>query len=431
MADHSDQRSLWLRPQTLRLVLLGFAAGTPFLAVFGTFSAWTRELGLERSSIGMLSWVGIAFSVKFLWAPLVDRSPLPMLGRLGQRRSWLLLAQVGVMIGLLGMAGLTETNLALAAAMALLVAVAAATQDIALDAYRIEIAPVEHQGVLAAAYITGYRIGLLASGAGVLYAAEYLSWASAYSLLALCMMVGVVTVLFSPEPERTDPAGAMSGFSLHKAIIEPFRAFFARYGWHALGILLFIALFRFSDIVMGVMANPLYIDLGYSKLDIANITKFFGLLMTLLGAALGGVLVARAGFVRPLLLVAVLVASTNLLYVWLASSPMDKTLLTAVISCDNLAGGMSASVFIAYLSSLVDQRYTATQYALFSSLMTLPGKLTGGFSGFAVDAWGYPLFFGFAALLGIPAILLVLWLARYRNPDTRGRLRARNNAPDP
>lgn len=433
--------SVYLRPRVVTMLFLGFAAGLPFLLVFGTLFAWLSTAGISRSVIGFFSWVGITYSIKILWAPIVDRVPLPFLDRwLGRRRSWMLLAQIGIVVGLLGMAGIDPAqNITAIALFALLVAFCSATQDVAIDAYRIESVAKDIQGAMAAMYIGGYRLALLVAGAGALYLAKYSNWSFTYVVMAGFMLVGIVTVLIIREPAATingttrqreqrvidflensahlpnalrQPMAWFIG-----AVICPFTDFFQRNGSMALIILLFISVFRISDITMGVMANPFYLDKGYTLIEIANITKFFGFFMTLAGAALGGILVVRFGIMRPLLLGAVMVASTNLLFAMLAGMEPNLIMLAVVISADNLSGGLATSAFIAYLSSLTNTAYTATQYALFSSLMTLFPKFIGGFSGVIVDAAGYSFFFVYAALVGIPAILLVLYLMQKHNVD--------------
>ncbi len=445
---------VYLHPRVIAMLFLGFSAGLPLLLVFGTLSAWLRETGIDRSTIGHVSWVATLYALKFAWAPLVDRLPLPLLTRaLGQRRGWMLLAQAGVVGGLLLMATNDPSQaLGLLVAAALLVAFSSATQDIAIDAWRIEAVEPDLQGAMAATYQMGYRIGMIMAGAGALYIAEFYSWGVAYSAMALCMSVGVVAVLLVPEPEQRvdrdtwrqeervvrfieDSAHLSArwrrlGAWFIGAVVCPFTEFFSRNGKLALAILAFIGVFRLSDITMGVMANPFYIDMGFSKADIASVTKVFGLIMTMVGAALGGVLVARFGVMRMLLLAAVLVAGTNLIFAWLATQAPDIALLALVVSADNLSGGLAGSVFIAYLSGLANRAYTATQYALFSSLMLLPAKFLGGFSGDVVDATDYVFFFSYAAVLGLPAILLVLYLMRVRNgsPADRTRELARDRA---
>jgi PAT family beta-lactamase induction signal transducer AmpG len=432
--------AVYLRPRVIAMLFLGFSAGLPLLLVFGTLSAWLREAGVDRSTIGHVSWVATLYALKFARAPLVDRLPVPPLTRLlGQRRGWMLLAQLGIITGLLLMS-LNDPGegLALLVAAALLVAFASATQDIVIDAWRIEAVEVEIQGAMAATYQMGYRIGMIMAGAGALYLAEFLSWHAAYALMAASMAVGILTTLIIPEPERRIDRAVIGqeervvrfiersahlperwrrvGAWFVGAVVCPFTEFFARNGRFALVILAFIAVFRLSDITMGVMANPFYIDMGYTKADIASVTKVFGLVMTMVGAALGGVLVARFGVQRMLLTAAVLVAATNLVFAWLATQEADLSYLALVVSADNLSGGLAGSVFIAYLSGLANRAYTATQYALFSSIMLLPAKFLGGFSGDVVDATSYVFFFSYAAVLGLPAILLALYLMHARIP---------------
>lgn len=410
-------RDAWLtyrQPRVLIMLLFGFSAGLPFLLVFSTLSAWLRDVGIERATIGYFSWVGILFSIKVLWSPVVDQLRLPLLHRwFGQRRSWLLLAQAGIVTALLLMTVTGPVgHLERFAWLALLVAFCSATQDICIDAYRIESAPEELQGAMAAGYIFGYRVAMLVAGAGAFYLAEYWSWALAYQGMALCMLVGVITTLAVSEPDIPPREFLSHGVAhwLHQSVVMPFMEFFNRYGRHALVLLLFISVYRISDITMGVMANPFYLDMGFSKDDIASVAKFFGFFMTIAGSALGGVAVVRYGIPRPLLIGAVMVASTNILFAMMASSEPNLIWLALVISADNLSAGFANVCFIAYLSSLTSRQFTATQYALFSSLMTLPGKFVGGYSGVVVDEFGYPAFFSYAAILGIPAIALAWYV---------------------
>lgn len=429
-----DSLLVYRHPPVLAMLFLGFSAGLPFLLIFSTLSAWLREADITRTEIGFFSWVGITFSIKVLWAPIVDRMPLPVLTRwLGRRRGWMLIAQLGIAAGLLGIAGTDPgENLIRVAAFALLIAFAAATQDVSIDAFRIEAVEKELQGAMAATYQLGYRLALLAAGAGALYIADFVSWPAAYAAMAACMLVGMMTVLIVREPavkvntqtlEREERLRASLESHAHlsprlrrvmdwisDAVISPIADFFRRNGWMAAVILALIGLYRVSDITMGVMALPFYIDLGFTKSEIASVAKFFGVFMTILGAFVGGLLVARYGLLRPLLLGAVLMVLTNLVFAYLAFIGRDLGLLVLTISADNLAGGLAGSVFIAYMSSLTNTAYTATQYALFSSLFTLPGKFLGGFSGMIVDASGYVTFFIYAGALGLPAIALVLFL---------------------
>jgi PAT family beta-lactamase induction signal transducer AmpG len=418
---------VYLEAPTLRMLALGFSAGLPLLLVLGTLSFRLREAGIDRTTIGYLSWVGLAYAFKWAWAPLVDRLPLPALTRwLGLRRSWLLLSQAAIMAGLVGMA-LNDPRLALEPVVwcALAVAFGSATQDIALDAFRIESAGSERQAALAAAYQTGYRLAMIWAGAGVLWIAaraevapavgaigyQNAAWQTAYLVMAASMLLGVLTVLFSPEPVRHElpPARNLSEW-LRGAVLDPFADFIRRYRWQAGLILALIAVYRISDVVMGIMANPFYVDMGYSKDEVAAVTKIYGVLMTLAGAFVGGVLAMRLGVMRVLMLGAILSAASNLLFAWLGSRGHDVTALILVVSADNLASGIASAAFIAYLSSLTNVNYSATQYALFSSMMLLAPKWLAGFSGQYVDAFGYSHFFTATALLGAPVLLLV-WLA--------------------
>ena len=426
--------SIYRNPRVIAMAFLGFSGGLPFLLVFSTLSAWLREAEVSRSTIGFFAWVGITYSIKVFWAPVVDRLRLPVIGALGRRRSWILVAQVGIALGLLSMSMIGAQDLLLLSVFAVLVAFSSATQDIAIDAYRIEAVADRYQGAMSAAYIFGYRVALLVAGAGAFYLAEYLGWTLAYQVMAGLMLIGIITVLFIREPAASGMVEQIADDQIVRAylakrgylplrvqgtltwflsaVVFPFVDFFKRNGRFGLVVLLFIAVFRLSDIAMGIMANPFYLDMGYSKTDIANVAKVFGFFMTIAGSALCGVLVVKWGILRPLLMGAVAVAVTNLLFALLSTLEPSLTGLAIVISADNISGGFAATAFIAYLSSLTNRAYTATQYALFSSLMTLPGKFISGFSGVIVDGWGYLPFFIFASVIGIPAILLVILLIR-------------------
>jgi len=416
--------TVYLEPASLRMLSLGFSAGLPLLLVIGTLSFRMREAGIDRSTIGFLSWVGLAYAFKWSWAPLVDRLSIPLLTRrFGQRRSWLLLAQWVVMGGLICMA-MTDPQIALHTLVGCAVAVAAgsATQDIALDAFRIESADSQRQAALSATYQTGYRLAMIWAGAGTLWIAaraqttglhvyQHSAWQTAYLVMACSMLPGMLTVLFSHEPVARAPVPFTGiGHWLESALVEPFAEFVRRYRWQAVLILALIATYRISDVVMGNMANPFYVDMGYSKDEVAMVTKVYGVLMTLTGAFIGGTLALRLGVNRVLLLGAVLSTVSNLLFSWLAGQGHDVTKLVFVISADNLSGGLASSAFIAYLSSLTNINYSATQYAMFSSMMLLLPKFVGGYSGVYVDHFGYAHFFIATALLGVPVFALV-WLA--------------------
>lgn len=418
------------------MLFLGFVAGLPFPLVFGTLGFWLRSVDIERATIGFFAWIGITYSIKIFWAPVVDRLQLPLLSRLGQRRSWMLLAQVGIIAGLVGMSFTNPaTNIVMMAIFAFVVAFSSATQDIAIDAYRIEAVEDEWQGAMAAMYQAGWRIGAaLVAGAAALYIAKYSSWTVAYLAMAAAILVGVVAAFIIKEPEHSIDRATLSDEqrvvdylerSAHVpqtlrnitawfigAVVCPFTDFIRRNAKQAVVILLFVSIYRISDIVLSNMTSVFYIDLGFELDEIANITKLFGLAMTLVGAFVGGLLVVRFGIMRILLIGAILVVATNLMFAQLAIDGKSLTGLAIVISADNFSGGIATTAFIAYLSSLTNRAYTATQYALFSSLMTLAPKLISGFSGVIVDSFGYVSFFIYASAMGIPAILLVLYLMR-------------------
>jgi len=428
----SEALKVYTRPSAIRMLFFGFSAGLPFLLVFTTLTAWLRDYEISRSAIGFFAWIGTTYSIKVLWAPVVDRVPLPGLTRvLGQRRSWMLLAQVGIASGLAAMALTDPTDsLTVIALLALFVAFCSATQDITIDAFRIESDADEFQAALAGTYVIGYRLAILAAGAGALYIADYWNWTVAYLSMAACMTVGILAVLLSREPSSADRLDIESdplvqayrartsstgwrqeaGAWIVGSIVAPFKDFMRRYGWLAVPLLALIGLYKVSDLSMAAMANPLYIDLGFSLSEIASVTKVFGIVMTLTGGLVGGITVARYGILSMMLAGALLVAGTNLVFAWLATVGYSIPALFVTIGADNFATGFSATVLIAFLSSLISRRYTATQYALFSSFMTLPGKIIGGPSGVIVDNAGYVTFFLYASALGIPAILLILWL---------------------
>jgi PAT family beta-lactamase induction signal transducer AmpG len=445
---------VYAHPRVVGMLFLGFSAGLPLLLVLGTLSFWLSEAGIDRATIGHLSWVGLAYGFKFLWSPLVDRLPLPLLTRLlGRRRAWLLLSQIAIAAALLGMANTDPVaNLTHTVFFALAVAFASATQDIALDAYRIEAVETEKQGAMAATYQAGYRIAMITAGAGALWIAaafdpseasyDFRPWQVAYTAMAALMAVGILTTLIIREPERhvareTDAreahardkfaaAGLGNGLLnaaawFYDAVLSPFIDFVQRYQWQAVAILALIAVYRISDVVMGVMSNPFYQEMGFTKDEVATVSKVYGVIMTIAGAALGGLLTMRLGVMRTLFLGALLSAATNLLFVWLAGRGHDVGALVFTVSADNLSAGIASSAFVAYLSGLVNQAYSATQYALFTSVMLLLPKFIAGFSGEFVDAWGWAAFFTGTAAIGIPVLLLVWRVSRNQGSGVRGQ----------
>ena len=448
MSIPSEQRSGWLeslriygRPHMLSMLALGFSSGLPFMLIYSTLSAWLSQSGIKRATIGMLAWVSLAYSLKFLWAPVVDRLRLPLIGRLlGQRRSWMLLAQVSIACALVAISTHDpRTQVVTVAALALWLAFSAATQDIAIDAWRIESAPVREQGAMAAAYQLGYRVAILAGSAGALAIAADVGWARCYATMAALVVIGVLATLLAREPERIAPQASVlseqrvidwverrahwphwlrhAGASLFGAVVCPVLDFFARYGLQ-LGLLMFafIGTYRLTDYSMGAMANPFYLEMHFTLLQIAVVGKVFGAAWSVAGIVVGGLAVARLGRTRSLLLGSSLIIISNVSYAILAAHGAPSVPgLAAVISLDNFAQGVHGTVLIAFMSSLTSASYTATQYAVLSSLFALLPKLLMGTSGLVVDAIGYPHFFLYTASLSIPPLLLLYLLSRRRD----------------
>jgi PAT family beta-lactamase induction signal transducer AmpG len=431
--DSQQDKGGWLQalgiyrhPRVAAMLFLGFSAGLPFALTAGTLTAWLTRSGISMTNVGMFAWVGILYALKFVWAPLIDQLRIPILTRaLGRRRSWMLLAQIGVAASLAAMAVTDPADqLPLLAWFAVLVAFFSATQDIAVDAWRIEAVDPELQGAMAASYQLGYRIALLAAGAGALLIGGLMSYPAAYQAMALLMGVGMITVLIVSEPETTNGPATLSPIAeparwINEAILQPFAEFFHRNGKAALLILLFIGIYRISDMVLGVMANPFYLVTGFDEVQIAGYVKTVGLGAVLAGAALGGIAVARYGLGGPLVFGAVILALTNLSFAGLALAGANVPFLVLTICADNLAQGFTGTVFIAYLSSLTNVSYTATQYALFTSLMVLPGKVLSGYSGQIVDLIGWVSFFVYASLMGVPAIALAFVISRRLGADNK------------
>ena len=498
----------FLHPRVVTMLFLGFSAGIPLLLIFSSLSLWLIEAGIQRSTVTYFSWAALGYSFKFLWAPLIDRLPVPFLTRiLGRRRAWLLISQGMVISAIALMAFIDpskgEDHLVLMAFAAIFLGFSSATQDIVIDAYRIESADASLQALMSSTYIAGYRIGMLASGAGALVLASYFgstqggynyaAWHWTYLCMALFMLVGMVTTLIISEPERksnnltqhttiqylqflllfiicivvfiltfvvlkspvmsgktvlTSLSGSapISSFIMEflrliaslitviltaytlsftrfvdkelvwESYIAPVYDFFQRYGKNiAIALLVFIGFYRVSDIVLGVISNVFFLEIGFTKLQIAAVVKTFGLFMTIAGGFLGGLLSVRYGVMKILFLGALLTVATNLLFMLLASSGNDIVLLYLVISADNLSAGLASAAFVAFLSSLTNISFTAVQYAVFSSLMTLMPKLIGGYSGSIVESIGYSNFFLIASLMGVPVIILLYFLNKHMN----------------
>ncbi|HEV2109846.1 MAG TPA: MFS transporter [Gammaproteobacteria bacterium] len=430
----------YAHPRVRTMLFLGYSSGLPFALVLTTLGARLRQSGIDRSTIGYFTWVGLAYSLKFFWSPLVDRLRLPLLARLGRRRSWMLLSQCCVIAGLLLMAfadpGADPAHMAL---LAVATAFFAATQDIAVDAYRIEAVGVELQAAMAASYQTGYQVALISAQAGALFLAGAQGWTASYCGMALLMSVGIATTLLIAEPETHVDRSTLAREQrvvdflegsahwpgplrhvvawLIGAVVCPIMDFFARLGWRVgLPILLLIATYRLNYMTMGVMANPFYLDQGFTLMQIAEVAKLYGIIMSLAGALTAGLLVARYGIPRTLLIGLLMLTGANLAYACFAGAGPDLRWFAAVISLDNFGNGMAGAAFIAYMSSLTNIAYTATQYALFGTLWSLPAKGLAGFSGSIADAFGYRGFFIYTALIGLPALLLVLRLMRRSPP---------------
>ncbi|MFI5011933.1 MAG: AmpG family muropeptide MFS transporter [Hyphomicrobiales bacterium] len=397
------------------MLAFGFSSGLPFLLVFSTQSAWLREAGVSRTEIGLLSYVALAYTFKFLWAPVIDTLDLPVLARLlGRRRAWMLAAQLGVAGGLASLAFADPAHsLTWTIVCAFCVAFTSATQDVVVDGWRIDAAPAERQGLMSATYQLGYRLALLCAGAGALYIADFVSWRSAYLAMAALMAVGVTACLLAPRQARdkaplTATAAPGRRSALGSSFVEPLADLVRRNGRMLILILALVALYRLPDFVSGVMANPLYIDLGFSKSDIATVSKIYGVWVGMAGAFAGGLAVSRLGLMPALLCGGIAASLSHLTLAWLAASGARLDLLTLAISVENFASGFAGTALIAYMSSLTSPLYAATQYALLSSLYALPGKLVGGLSGLMVDSFGYPTFFVMTSTIGIPVVLLCL-----------------------
>jgi PAT family beta-lactamase induction signal transducer AmpG len=394
------------------MFLFGFSSGLPFLLVAGTLAYWLKENGIVLKDITMIASAGMAYALKFLWAPLLDHWRIPGFARLGQRRGWLLFAQLGVVVGLLAMALLTPVQLVPFVVATLLVALFGATQDIAVDAYRIEIAPIEAQGALVATYSLGYRIGLLLAGAVALILADHAPWRVVYALMAAAMAIPLAATLMAREPDVLRRRPARWRDAMREGVIDPFADFFRRYGWALAGVtLLFLLLFKMPEqATIGGIMSPFYRDMGFSKTEIGAITKIYGIWIGIVGVFIGGAAVARWGAWRPLGVTVVLCGCSNLLYLVLIAHPGNLVALTLVISGENLTLGMLGPPTVAFLSSLVNRQHTATQYALLSSLVNLPGKLLGFFAGGIAMTTGYGGYFVITVLAVLPAMMIFAYL---------------------
>ena len=476
--------NIFFREKPLKMICLGFSSGLPILLVFSTLSVWLVQAGISRSTVTLFSWAGFAYAFKYLWSPLVDNYKLPFLTKLGHRRSWLLISQILIIIALI-LTAFTDpqNNLFYTALFITLLAFFSATQDILIDAFRIESAPQSFQGPMSSMYIAGYRIAMLVAGAGSLWLAALFGteiynqdvWKKVYLIMSTFMFIGIFATMSSNEPKIRKNLKKDShlkfllaiffsiiGFIFLYSIIDnpydkndiflsfifssarliicfifaflivkililikftsrekisnsylsPIINFVGRYGKFAFLILLLISLYRIADIVMGVMANIFYLEKGYKISEIATFSKFFGVFATIIGGFIGGYCSYKFGTMKALFFGALIAALSNLLFAWLAISPLSINFLIAVITADNISSGFAGAAFVIYLSGLTSIKFTATQYALFSSIMLFLPKLIAGYAGSWVDVMGYAYFFSLTALLGLPVLLLVIWIGK-------------------
>lgn len=421
-------------PRVAIMLALGFSAGLPFLLTGNTLGAWLREEGTTLTAIGFIGWVGFAYSFKFLWAPILDRVTLPGIGGLGKRRSWILIAQILVALGLIGMVFVgPQAGLVLFGALALVVAFASATQDIAIDAWRIEAAQSDEElALLSAAYQLGYRVSLLITNALIFIVAANIGWELSYSAMAALMLVGMAAALLAAEPSAQTSAVAQSAGALkteaplwtarglYQAIIGPFEAFLRTHGGKAVLLLVAVSLYRMPDFVMGPMVNPFYLDVGISREEIGGVRATIGLIATSIGVAAGGLAAFRLGFTKTLILGAFLAPASNLGYTYMAVAGGELHNFALALFLENFSEGFAGTALIAWMSSLTSFGYAATQYALLSSFYTIIGKFLKGFSGAAVDGMApviglipaYGTFFALTAAIGIPSVIISIWAAR-------------------
>ena len=426
--------TVYAAPPVFALFFLGFASGLPLALSFGSLSAWLAEDGVSRTAIGLFAAVGTPYSLKFLWAPLMDRIPLPGLGRLfGRRRGWILLTQALIILAILAVgASDPGTNPGQVALFAVALAFASASQDIVIDAFRIESLTEDQQAAGASATVFGYRVAMVVSGAGALLLADQYSWAVAYQVMAVVMLVGVVTVLLRPEPEQRKSEdeeeregqlqtfmaarpqlpkwlGELTGF-LYLGVVAPFAQFMTRQGWVL--ILAFVVFFKFGDTLAGVMTMPFFLDLGFSKTEVAAVAKAFGFAMTMTGFALGGMVMAKLGMVKALWIAGILQMVSNLMFAVQAMVGYDLTMLAATIGFENLAGGLGTAVFVAYLSSLCNISYTATQYALLSSFMAAARTWLSTSAGWMAETFDWTVFFLTTTVAAVPGLILLYLVTR-------------------
>ncbi|MBF0620329.1 MAG: AmpG family muropeptide MFS transporter [Magnetococcales bacterium] len=419
-------------PRVLAVFFLGFSSGLPLALTFGTLSLWLAEVGVNKTTIGLFALAGLPYTFKFVWSPLVDRMPLPLITRwLGRRRGWAITTQLGL-LGSILMLGLSNPALdpGVTAIFALMTAFFSASQDIVIDAYRVEILEERQYGAGAAVIVLGYRVAMLVSGAGALFIADAYGWFSAYGVMAALMVVGMITILINPEPEikqseqdrereaQMAEKMALGADGVWRSVVEwisgavvgPFAEFMTRRGWWM--VLLFILFYKFGDALAGVMSNPFYLEMGFTKTDIATISKAFGLVATIVGSLVGGILVNRVGIMTALLWCGLLQMVSNLMFVALAYVGNDMTMLTITIAIENLSGGMGTAAFVAYLSGLCNVAYTATQYALLSSFMAFGRTALSSSGGWLADHLDWISFFLWTTAAALPGLALLIWMRK-------------------
>ena len=398
------------QPSAATLAAFGFGCGLPFLLVGYTMSTWLRDVGFELGLIGFISYVSLLYTFKFAWAPWLDRLAPPLFASLGRRRGWLMCALALLALALAGIAATDPVvHPYLFVVLAAVACLAGATQDAAVDAYRIEIAPIEHQAALAATYTLGYRLGLMSGGAGAFYLADLASWQVAYLVMAAAVVIPAVAVLLAREPARSQ--AGLAHARLIDIALPPFREFFSRVGWVlAALVLVFVGLYKFPDQMLGVIAGPFYLDTGHSLSQIATVSKLYGIWIGIAGAFVGGVLVSAIGLRTSLIVATIAVGVSNLLFIVMSLHPGETWPFVLTITGDNLSQGMAGPILVTFMSRLVNRDHAATQYALLSSLANMPGKLVGGLSGLMAQSWGYTGFFMFSTISVLPALLLLLWL---------------------
>jgi PAT family beta-lactamase induction signal transducer AmpG len=410
--------SIYWEKRLIFIFLMGFASGLPFLLSGATLSIWLTEAGVSLTAIGLFALVGTPYNLKYLWAPFIDRVSLPMLSKmLGRRRAWMLIIQVGLMVSIIGL-GLSkpQSSPEMTALLALAVAFFSASQDIVIDAYRIEILDEDQQGAGAAMTQAGYRFGLLASGAGALYLASSINWSLVYLIMAGLVLIGFIAALCAPIPktdEMIEEKDKQADGFFRSAVVAPFVEFFQRNNPQmAVVILVFILLYKFGDAFAGVMANPFYIRLGFSKVEIANVSKIFGVFATMLGVFSGGVVVKRFGILKSLLYCGILQMLSNLMFAAQAALGPHVGFLVLTIGIENLSGGMGSAAFVAYLSVLCNTAYTGTQFALFTSFMAFGRTWLSAMSGWIADQTDWVTFFIISTFVALPGLLMLLGMMR-------------------